>query len=304
MTTPVVRVLTALAGYDVKPCGSGWSARCPAHEDRHASLTIGEGEDGRALLCCQRGCETADVLHSLGLSWRDLFVAPPAQTDGRTFYDYRDEHGTLLFQVVRIPTPDGKRFRQQQPDGCGGWIWNVKGVRSVLYRLPELLAADPSETVFIVEGEKVADCLARRGLVATTNPGGALKWRSEYSVALRSRRVVILPDHDDAGRQHGAEVAQSVDRVASSVRLVDLPGLAEHGDAFEWFAAGHTVEELLALVQATSPVVSRDDTTQRKTPHPGCGEDVKRRGAAHLDQDKTKSRPPLPPAPPGKAGKP
>jgi putative DNA primase/helicase len=301
---PVVRVQTALAGYDVKPCGTGWSARCPAHEDRHASLTIGEGEDGRALLCCQRGCETADVLRSLGLSWRDLFVSPPALTDGRTFYDYRDERGTLLFQVVRIPTPDGKKFRQQQPDGCGSWIWNVKGVRSVLYRLPELLAADPAETVFIVEGEKVADDLARRGLVATTNPGGALKWRSEYSGALLGRHAAILPDHDDVGRQHGAEVVQSVDRVAASVRVVDLPGLDEHGDAFDWFAAGHTVEELRELVQATPRAASRDNPTQRKAPNPRCGEDVSKHGATYLNQDKSRSRTALPVVPPGKVGKP
>ena len=274
--TPVVRVLAGLAGCDVKPCGSGWSARCPAHDDRHASLTIGEGEDGRALLCCQRGCKTADVLRSLGLSWRDLFVGPPAQTDGRTFYDYRDESGMLLFQVVRILKPEGKEFVQRRPDRCGGWIWDVEGMRRVLYRLPELLAADPSEIVFIVEGEKVADDLARRGLVTTTNPGGALKWRSEYSSALRGRHVVILPDHDDVGRQHGVEVSQSVDRVAASVRVVDLPGLVEHGDAFDWFAAGHTVEELRYLVQATSPAVSRNNTTRREAPHPGCGEDVRK----------------------------
>jgi hypothetical protein len=304
MNTPVVRVLAALAGHDVRPCGSGWLARCPAHDDRHASLAIGEGDDGRALLHCHCGCELAHVLRGLGLTVRDLFVGPPARTDGRTFYGYRDERGTLLFQVVRIPKLDGKTFAQRRPDGCGGWSWGVAGVRPVLYRLPELLAADPSETVFIVEGEKVADGLARRGLVATTNPGGALKWRSEYSGALRGRHVVILPDHDDVGRQHGAEVVQSVDRVAASVRLVDLPGLAEHGDAFDWFAAGHTVEELRALVQTTSLAGSSDDTTHSGASHPGSGEDVMKRSATCLDQDKARSRTPPPAVPPGKVGRP
>ena len=257
--TPVVRVLAALADCNVQPCGTGWSARCPAHEDRHASLTIGEGEDGRALLFCHGGCKLPDVLRALRLALRDLFVGPPVQTDGRTFYDYRDERGTLLFQVVRIPKPDGKKFRQQRPDGCGGgWILNVKGVRSVLYRLPDVLTTDPSETVFIVEGEKVADDLVHRGLVATTNPGGALKWRSGYSAALRGRHVAILPDHDDVGRQHGAEVARSLAGVAASVCVVDLPGLAERGDAFDWFAAGHTVAELRELVQA-APLIPRNE---------------------------------------------
>src|ERR1019366_10083445 len=113
MTEPVARVLAALADYSVQRCGSGWSARCPclAHGDRHASLTIGEGKDGRALLFCHRGCELADVLRALGLTKRDLFIGPcTRKTDDRTYYDYRDERGTLLSQMVRVPTADDKTF--------------------------------------------------------------------------------------------------------------------------------------------------------------------------------------------------
>jgi 5S rRNA maturation endonuclease (ribonuclease M5) len=252
--TPVVFVLATLADYGLRPCGAGWSARCPAHDDRHASLTIAEGEDGRALLHCHRGCALADVLRALGLTARDLFVGPSAGTDGRTSYDYRDERGTLLFQVVRIPLPGGKTFRQRRPAGRDGWIWDVEGVRRVLYRLPELLATDPSETVFIVEGEKDADNLARRGLVATTNPGGALKWRRKYAEALRGRQVAILPDHDEVGRQHAAEVAWSLSGVAVSVRVVELSGLAKHGDVTDWLGGGHMVAKLLHLVRA-APIV-------------------------------------------------
>jgi hypothetical protein len=36
----------------VKRAGKGWMARCPAHEDRLASLSIAEGDDGRVLLKC------------------------------------------------------------------------------------------------------------------------------------------------------------------------------------------------------------------------------------------------------------
>ncbi len=64
------------------------------------------------------------------------------------------------------------------------------------------MAADPNEPVFIVEGEKDADTLASLGLVATTNPGGAGKWRREYNGYLASRKVIILPDNDEAGENH------------------------------------------------------------------------------------------------------
>ena len=114
------------------------------------------------------------------------------------------------------------------------------------------MAADPSENIFLVEGEKDADNLARSGLIATTNPGGAGKWRWEYAEALRGRHTVILPDNDDVGRQHGADVARSLVGVAVSVRVVELSGLAQGDDVSDWLAAGHTVAELRAISRTVS----------------------------------------------------
>jgi putative DNA primase/helicase len=57
----------------VRKQGGGYLARCPAHEDRIPSLSIGEGDDGRVLLHCWAGCETRDVVAALRLTWRDLF---------------------------------------------------------------------------------------------------------------------------------------------------------------------------------------------------------------------------------------
>ena len=45
-----------------KPSGSGHMAKCPAHEDRTASLSINTGDDGRVLLKCHAGCSTDDIL--------------------------------------------------------------------------------------------------------------------------------------------------------------------------------------------------------------------------------------------------
>ncbi|MGB9418283.1 MAG: hypothetical protein WCB58_18365 [Acidobacteriaceae bacterium] len=53
-----------------------WIARCPAHADRRPSLSIREGRAGRVLLRCFAGCETADVLHTLGLRWADICGSP------------------------------------------------------------------------------------------------------------------------------------------------------------------------------------------------------------------------------------
>src|SRR5262245_61776687 len=69
-------------------------------------------------------------------------------------YDYTDEAGKLLFHCVRYSPKD---FRQRQPDGKGGWIWDIQSVRRVLYRLPELLdGLKRGLPVIITEGEKDA----------------------------------------------------------------------------------------------------------------------------------------------------
>ena len=52
-----------------------WSARCPAHPDKSPSLSVRETPDGAVLLHCFGGCETAEIVASLGLELSDLF--PP-----------------------------------------------------------------------------------------------------------------------------------------------------------------------------------------------------------------------------------
>jgi predicted P-loop ATPase len=160
-------------------------------------------------------------------------------------YDYINDLGNLVFQVVR---QHPKAFKQRRPDGRGGYVWNLKGVVPVLYRLPELLQADPARAVLIPEGEKDVDRLRELGFVATCNPGGAGKWSWTYSPALAGRRVVVLPDNDEAGEEHAAQVVAALRGVAASVAVLRLPGLAPKGDVSDWLDAGGTAEGLEALV--------------------------------------------------------
>jgi hypothetical protein len=159
-------------------------------------------------------------------------------------YDYTDEHGEVLFQVCR---KNPKGFFQRKPDGKGGWENNLNGVRRVLYRLPELLEADKSETVFVCEGEADVENLRKLGLVATTNSSGAGKWRYEYNEHLRGRNVVILPDNDQPGREHAEQVSKSLGGIVASAKVVSLPGLPEKGDVSDWLNEGGTAERLREL---------------------------------------------------------
>jgi hypothetical protein len=172
-------------------------------------------------------------------------------------HEYRAADGSVAYAVFRYRLPNGKKtFSQHPPDGKGGWKSGpgvMDGVAPVPYRLPELLAAGPSEPVWVVEGEKDADRLASLGLVATTNHQGAQAtdrtWPHFLDV-FRLRTVVILPDNDPGGRKHAARVAELLRGVADSVRVVALPGLPAKGDVSDWLDAGHDQVELLDLADA------------------------------------------------------
>jgi RecA-family ATPase len=173
-------------------------------------------------------------------------------------YDYRDESGALLFQVGRheqqFAINGGKRkktFRQKRPDPNrpGQWIYNVDGVRVVPYRLPELVEAIASQhPVLIVEGEAKVDLLHSWNIPATCNAAGAGKWKPEHSEFLQDADVIILPDNDDPGRNHADTVAASLQGIAKSVRVLELPGLGSKGDIVDWAKQGGTVEQLHDLI--------------------------------------------------------
>lgn len=246
-------VLHKLKG--VRRTAAGWTALCPAHDDRRNSLSVSAGAEGQVLLHCHAGCSYEAIQAALGAAGTD----GPGRSRVATAYDYRDEEGVLLYQAVRFEPKD---FRQRKPDGAGGWSYKLNGVRRVPYRLPELLVAAPEELVFIVEGEKDADRLCALGLVTTTNAGGAGKWRDEFNEVLRGRRVVVLPDNDEPGREHASRVAQSLRGVALDVRVLSLPGLPPKGDVSDWLDAGGVIDELLVLAEAAPACAGGEDVSR------------------------------------------
>ncbi|MBO0729138.1 MAG: AAA family ATPase, partial [Acidimicrobiaceae bacterium] len=243
-------MLAVLGGQDSKLSGNpqkGWLARCPAHDDRTPSFSLSEGNDGRALVYCHAGCTIDQIASALQMDIRELFEGEPIPLHKREVvatYLYRNAQGEVLFRVVRtIP----KGFFQQQPDGHGGWINGRKGIPPVLYNLPAVLAA---EKVMIVEGEKDADALISRGVVATTNPGGAGKWRDEYSPLFRGKKVWIIQHVDPLdlktghypGQEHAQQVRRSLE--AAGVKPTVLQPAAGCNDVYDHLAAGHNGSDL------------------------------------------------------------
>jgi hypothetical protein len=131
---------------------------------------------------------------------------PPWQ-DIDTTYNYTDANGLLILQVVRTISGE-PRFRQRKPIGNGRWQWSVRDIPGhdrLLYRLPGLRASG-DEWVWVCEGEKDADNLHDAGLIATTNIGGAGKWRDEYAGEFRGKHIIVLQDNYRTTTMPGASM--------------------------------------------------------------------------------------------------
>ena len=83
--------------------------------------------------------------------------------------------------------------------------------------------------------------------------GGANKWRDEYTEAFRGTSVIVIPDHDDAGREHVDKIITSLRGVAQRLRLLDLktawPECPDKGDISDWLVNGGTKKKLIELVK-------------------------------------------------------
>jgi len=256
------------ARLNARPAGAAkWTARCPAHPDRDPSLSISEAPDGKVLLRCFAGCSFESITNALGVDPRALAgphakngsqPVTPKRTQRRIVatYNYTDEGGKLLYEVVRY---DPKDFRQRRPDGAGGWIWSAEGVRRIPFRLPEVRAAVAArQPVWVTEGEKDALGLANVGLCATTNAGGAGNWTSELNDAFCGAYVVILPDNDDAGRYHADSVARELHGIAEWVRILALADLPPKGDVGDWLC-GKDPDAARAELKALAKTTPRFD---------------------------------------------
>lgn len=228
---------------NVKQSGTGkYMALCPCHNDRKNSLSISETDD-YILLHCFAGCDTKAILERVGLSMKDLYSNNAYPSDARekgrkTEYPYYDEKGRHLYTKIRTDDGQGnKKFTFIQPNGTCG----VKGVRRVLFNLPNVLTA---KDVFFVEGEKCAQAVIEAGMVATTlDSGSNSKWRKEFSQYLEDKNVFIIPDNDVPGFKYAAKILKHL----PDAKVKMLPGLPEKGDIYDWLKEGHTMDEVLAL---------------------------------------------------------
>jgi putative DNA primase/helicase len=264
--------------------------------------------------------EAWDQAHRMGL----VPDPPPAKGNGKgnggngqggpivAAYDYRDEAGELLFQVVRLADPEN-RFRQRRSDGAGAWVWDLKGVRShVLFRLPELIAAAKAgERILVTEGERDALTAVALGFQATTMPGGVGKCRPDYDQYFAGADVVVVSDNDPQakdpkagalrfhpngapvlpGQDHAAAVARRLRKVAAHVRVIMFD---QAKDLSAWVEAGGTRAQLEAIIAAAPEYAAVQDQNEAAEPtHEPVDEDAeidRLARMARLEYERARSR--------------
>ncbi|MFR5594659.1 MAG: phage/plasmid primase, P4 family [Clostridium perfringens] len=271
-------------------------AKCPCHNDKNASLTISyNSKEEKTMLYCHAGCNTNDILESVGLKMSDLFDKPlevedkhksAFEKDIEAIYKFYDENGDLAYEKIR---KKGKKFlHRRYIDGETVWgmeegiytetfpgskSWSIKerpgakkayypGQEQLLYNLPNVIKGiKEGQTIFITEGEKDSDSLITRGLIATTTSIGATKgdlgkkWPSRFNSFFKGANVVLLPDNDEPGKRFMEHIAIELKNIANNIKIVELPDLSKKEDITDWLEYGNDIYDLQALVKRTDEFI-------------------------------------------------
>lgn len=249
---------------------------CPLHEDKSPSFRV--NAEKRVWRCdpCNEGGSIIDLVMKLdGVTAGEAMtrLGGPMETNGHNgnghsvavspatskpkergkfvcAYDYKDEKGEVVYRVCRY---DPKDFRQCARKG-DQWVWSMEGVRMVLYNLPAVMKA---EYVWVVEGEKDADTINAIQFTATSNAGGAEKWKDSYSESLKGKHVFICGDNDEKGQKHVEMLKEKLKAFAKTIRLIELPKEFKDVTLYaESFATqGGFADAILVLAENAEPLI-------------------------------------------------
>ncbi len=231
-----------------------WRMACPIHQGTGLNFAV-SSETGMAHCHsqCGRGWDMLSLEQEIsGLDFpraKDKVYeiigrpkVPWGERDVQAIYDYTDETGSLLYQVLRYATVP-KTFKQRRPDN-GGFVWGLGDARRVPFRLEKI---KNSEFIGIAEGEKCVLHLERIGMTATCNSGGAGNLPADFAQYFTGKHVAIFPDNDEPGRAHALKVAAMVSLVAKSLKIIEIPNLPEKGDVADFVNKGGTLEQVREL---------------------------------------------------------
>jgi len=226
---------TVLARLEAVRLGAGgWTARCPAHDDRRNSLSISLGSSGHILLYCFVGCPVTEILKKVGLTISDL---SPSQGCRDASGDQSCNAATLTLAeyarakklpvdflrsldlsdlhyqgrpAIRIPYFDESRTEvavriRTALDKSGDSDNRFRWVRGAKLRLYGLWRNKGTDYMVLCEGESDCHTLWYHGFPALGIPGAA-NWREGRDAAhldgIEKIYVVIEPDQGGVAVQN------------------------------------------------------------------------------------------------------
>lgn len=264
-------ILSKLEG--VRGRDGKYMACCPCHRDSTPSLSVGMGKDGKIVLKCFAGCSTEDIVWSMNLQMKDLFadVAPatafpvyeePQRKQSATEKpkkeaEYLYAGGQL--KKIKYRRSDGSKYcTWLHKEADGSWAKGRNNIAPGLYCCHQL---DNAESLFIVEGEKDVENMAKAGMVAVSLPDGSQsKWEAAYEKILSGKKIAILPDNDAPGMKYAQMCAEKLYGVAAELWVLDLkqvwPEIPEKGDVsdlIDRYEADAAMQKVGQLLQSTPP---------------------------------------------------
>lgn len=242
---------------------NSYICKCPVHDDKSPSLSIGETED-RILIHCHAGCDVKSILDKIGLEMKDLFKQNNTFTltwrekvkvwhDNKKgnlqleeIYPYYDDMQNILYYKARYQGKEIRHFRVEGDEVIWKGIFN--GIQKTLYNKSALQRArELEEPIYYVEGEKDVHTMAALGLSAVT-AGGATAWHKNLANYFDGLDVIILQDNDEAGEKLSKQMKQDLCTVAKSIKVI-IPSNKPHGDVTDYIQEGHTKYQLLELIK-------------------------------------------------------
>lgn len=241
--------------------------RCPAHDDKTASLTISKGEK-KTIFHCHAGCEISNILSAAGLKLEETYYNPlnKKETDAWRYYVEKREakkieavyhyhnifNGNYCFTKLRLTGKhiiygifENNRFKYGLPRNTPR-----KSLMAIYGDLKALNnAVKENSMVFIVEGEKDVDTLKKRGYTAFTY-GGVNDWQDDFADALIGAKVYILADNDKPGMVAANKIKNSCSaRNIFSKIVIPTPEI-DKGDISDYFNEGHSNEDFETLIKS------------------------------------------------------
>jgi hypothetical protein len=256
---------------------SGFTALCPAHEDKNPSLLIGfipTVDGAKARIKCLAGCEWASIIAAAGLEKKEIFFSsnghrktekPPLtpktgnEPEKRAFvdidfdhptaiYSYTDESGQELYQNCRYETDklgnrlSKKTFRQRHKVG-EAWAYSLNGCRRVPYNF-QALVTEPN-AIWDCEGEKDAETLKSLGLVATSTNKECFGELHKFCLG---KVVIVCEDNDEPGRKKAEEKAEAYwNAGAETVKVLTFRDMPEKSDVTDWINSNPQDNDVFAL---------------------------------------------------------